>query len=112
MLREQRFSADDVADILVTLPQRRVLIVNSTVPNLNLSHLLSIFIIDGGVTFASVHDAPRMADPQVLALRRRIRIEPRAGAGRREGAVITVSLRHGQNLRRSREPCAASPKIR
>jgi 2-methylcitrate dehydratase PrpD len=96
MLRAHRFAADDVAGILVTLPQRRVLIVNSTMPNLNLSHLLAIFIIDGGVTFASVHDDARMADPAVLALRRRIRIEPRPGAGRREHAVITLTLRDGR----------------
>lgn len=96
LLREHRFSADDVADIFVTLPQRRVLIVNSKMPNLNLAHLLSIFIIDGGVSFASVHDDARMADPAVLALRRRIRIEPRPGAGRREHAVITLTLRDGR----------------
>lgn len=100
LLEQHRFSADDVADILVTLPQRRVLIVNSTVPNLNLSHLLSIFIIDGGVSFTSVHDGARMADPEVLSLRRRICIEPRPGAHRREHAVITVTLRDGRIFER------------
>lgn len=110
LLREHRFPAYDVADILVTLPQRRVLIVNSTVSNLNLSHLLSIFIIDGGVTFASVHDHERMADPAVLELRRRIRIEPRPGAHRREPAIITVTLKDGRSFERKPETVRGSPE--
>ncbi|OBZ93532.1 hypothetical protein ADU59_21440 [Pararhizobium polonicum] len=110
LLRQHRFSADDVADILVTLPQRRVLIVNSTVPNLNLSHLLSIFIIDGGVSFASVHDNDRMADPEVLALRSRIRIEPRPGAHRREHAIITLTLRDGRVFTRNPQNVRGQPE--
>ena len=110
LLGEYKFRAADVADILVTLPQRRVLIVNSTVPNLNLSHLLSIFIIDGGATFASVHDSARMEDPEVLSLRRRIRIEPRPGADRREPAVITVSLRDGRTFERKPQNVRGQPE--
>lgn len=96
LLRAHRFSAADVADIHVTLPERRVLIVNSKVPNLNLSHLLSLFITDGGVTFESVHQASRMSDPAILALRGRIRIEARPGAHRREHAIITLTLKDGR----------------
>jgi 2-methylcitrate dehydratase PrpD len=110
LLEEHPFSAADLADILVTLPERRVLIVNSTVPNLNLSHLLSIFIIDGCVSFASVHDHARMADPAVLALRQRIRIEPRPGAGRREHAVITVTLRDGRVFRKEPQNIRGQPE--
>lgn len=110
LLEQHGFSADDVADILVTLPQRRVLIVGSTVPNLNLSHLLSIFIIDGGVSFASVHDHHRMEDPAVLALRHRIRIEPRPGAHRREHAVLTVTLRDGRVFEKKPENVRGQPE--
>ena len=109
MLLEHRFAAEDVAEILVTLPQRRVLIVNSGVSNLNLSHLLSIFIIDGGATFASVHDHARMDDPEVLRLRDRIRIEPRPGAGRRDHAVITLTLRDGRVLERKPQTVRGQP---
>ena len=96
LLTRHRFGADDVADIHVTLPERRVLIVNSKVPNLNLSHLLSLFIVDGGVTFESVHETDRMEDPVILALRSRIRIEARPGAHRREHAIITLTLKDGR----------------
>jgi 2-methylcitrate dehydratase PrpD len=96
LLREHGFCADDVADIHVTLPERRVLIVNSAVPNLNLSHLLSLFIVDGGVTFESVHEMSRMNDPEILALRGRVRVEARPGAHRREHAIITLTLNDGR----------------
>lgn len=110
LLKQHRFSADDVADIHVTLPERRVLIVNSKVPNLNLSHLLSLFIIDGGVTFESVHEMSRMADPAVLALRSRVRIEPRPGAHRREHAIMTLTLRDGRILVKNPQTVRGQPE--
>ncbi len=110
LLRLHRFSADDVADIHVTLPERRVLIVNSKVPNLNLSHLLALFIIDGGITFASVHELERMGDPRVLSLRRRVRIAVRPGAHRREHAVITVTLRDGRFFTKNPQTVRGQPE--
>jgi len=110
LLREHHFTADEVADIHVTLPERRVLIVNSKVANLNLSHLLSLFIVDGGVTFESVHKTSRMADPAVLALRSRVRIEPRPGAHRREHAIITLTLKDGRVLGKNPQTVRGQPE--
>lgn len=110
LLREHRFRADDVADIHVTLPERRVLITRSEVPNLNLSHLLALFIVDGGVTFASVHDHARMTDPAVLALRSRVRIEARPGAHRRDHAIITLALRDGRFFLKQPETVRGQPE--
>ena len=33
-------------------------------------------IVDGGATFASVHDVPRMGDPKVLAIRKLVEVVP------------------------------------
>jgi 2-methylcitrate dehydratase PrpD len=110
LVREHGFGAEDVADIHVTLPERRVLIVNSSVSNLNLSHLLSLFIVDGGVTFGSVHETARMADPKILALRRRVRIEARPGAHRREHAIITLTLNDGRVLVKNPQTVRGQPE--
>jgi 2-methylcitrate dehydratase PrpD len=56
-----------------------------------------------------VHDQARMDDPAVLALRGRIRIEPRPGAGRREHAVITLTLRDGRTLQRTPQTVRGQP---
>lgn len=100
LVRDHGVTADDVASIDVTLPERRVRIVDSRMPNLNLSHLLALFLVDGGVTFASVHDEARMADPAVLAVRGRVSIAVRPGADRREHAHMTVRLRDGRTFER------------
>lgn len=100
LVRDHRVSAADVASIDVTLPERRVRIVDSRMPNLNLSHLLALFLVDGGVTFASVHDEGRMADPALLSVRSRVRIAVRPGADRREHAHMTVTLRDGRTFER------------
>jgi 2-methylcitrate dehydratase PrpD len=110
LLHEHRFTAADVVDIHVTLPERRVLITASPVPNLNLSHLLALFIIDGGATFASVHDVARMDDPAVLALRRKVRIEARPGAHRRDNAIITLTLTDGRVFERKPQTVRGTPE--
>src|SRR3546814_12363862 len=47
-------------------------------PDVCLQHLLALTLVDGGLTFASSHDSARMADPEILAVRRRIAAIPSA----------------------------------
>jgi 2-methylcitrate dehydratase PrpD len=109
LVRNTGVRAADVMDIHVTLPARRVQITRSPVPNLNLSHLMALFLVDGGVDFASVHDHARMEDSAVLALRRLVRIEERPGAGRREHAVVTVTLRDGRSFHAAPQTVRGQP---
>jgi 2-methylcitrate dehydratase PrpD len=43
-------------------------------PDICLQHLCAVMLIDGGLTFITAHDEPRMRDPRVLAVRRRIEL--------------------------------------
>jgi hypothetical protein len=44
-------------------------------PDINGQHLLAGIITDGNITFAGAHDYAYMADPAVLAIRKRISAE-------------------------------------
>lgn len=95
---EDGIAADAVADVLVTLPAARAQVVDSAMPNINLRHLLAVWLVDGDLTFAAAHDFARMQDPAVLALSARIRVEPREGATRGEQAEVTLRTADGRRL--------------
>lgn len=107
--REEGLGAGDVANIVVTLPEARVQVVDSAMPNINLRHVLALYLGDGGVTFESLHDAWRMHDAGLEAIRERIRVEPRPGAARHELAELTLVTRDGRTYRRAPEHVRGQP---
>lgn len=102
LLREHRFAGDQVKGIAVALPKQSAPVVdNRDMPDVNLQHQLALLLNDGGVTFASSHDLRRMADPAIVALRGRIRIEPRSEedfACNPRQATVIVDLADGRQL--------------
>jgi 2-methylcitrate dehydratase PrpD len=67
----------DVREIVITMPDDRIHIVDARVmPSVCVQHLVAVALLDGTVTFDSSHDAARMLDPAVLDLRRLIRLVP------------------------------------
>jgi 2-methylcitrate dehydratase PrpD len=72
LLRKQ-----DIRRVIVEMPADRLHIVdNRALPDICLQHLVALMIVDGGVTFATVHDVARMNDPAVLAIRRLVEAIP------------------------------------
>lgn len=73
LMAEHGLNAGNVAHVRVQLPVRRFDIANnSKMPDICTQHLLAVLLIDGSLTFATTHDAERMDDPAVLALRARV----------------------------------------
>jgi 2-methylcitrate dehydratase PrpD len=63
--------ADNIKSIRIEMPTDSLRIVdNNANPDLCAQHLVSLMIVDHGVTFASVHEVARMSDPKVLAVRK------------------------------------------
>jgi 2-methylcitrate dehydratase PrpD len=76
---------------------------DAPMPNINAQHLAAVMLVDGTVTFASSHDAARMKDPTVRALRRRVRIVPDeelAKARPARQAIVEIDTRDGRKLTR------------
>lgn len=103
LLREHRISADDIVRVRVEVQDVEAAVVdNRGLPDICLQHLVAVMLLDGTVTFLSSHDATRMRDRKVLAVRKRIELvgspELTRAGGRQ--AIVTVTLRDGRVLRR------------
>ena len=97
-------AATDIDKVTIHLPTRSARTVDGApMPDVNVQHLLAVLLIDRKLTFDSVHDHARMNDPQVLALRRRMKIEPSEElmhARPRRQAIVDVVTREGAHLSR------------
>jgi 2-methylcitrate dehydratase PrpD len=103
LIRDHRLRADDIERIDVEVRDDEAGIVdNRAVPGICIQHLLALMVVDGTLTFASSHDASRMADAKVLKVRERVAFKGsaalRAAGGRQ--AIVEVTLRGGGKLRR------------
>lgn len=87
LIREHKLCARDIDAVTVRIPDKELGVVsNREMPDINVQHLLAVMLVDGNITFASAHDYARMADPIVLAIRKRI-----SAVG---DATLTDPLRH------------------
>jgi 2-methylcitrate dehydratase PrpD len=65
--------------VTITMPDDRIHIVDDrSMPDVCVQHLAAIALLDGTVGFAAAHDAARMQDPAVRALRARMTLVPSA----------------------------------
>jgi 2-methylcitrate dehydratase PrpD len=102
LMREHGFIAADVAEVHVKVDPRGARIVNAReMPDVNLQYILAVTLLDGGLTFAAAHDYPRMAAPDVQAMRQKVRLE---GVKELEGvqpprqAIVTVTTTKGKSF--------------
>jgi 2-methylcitrate dehydratase PrpD len=102
LMAEERIGPHDVDAIEVMLPSRSARTVdNAPAPELNVQHLLALLLIDGKLSFESIHDRERMLDPKILALRAKIALVPSeelANAMPRRQAIVSVKTHGGRSL--------------
>jgi 2-methylcitrate dehydratase PrpD len=102
LIESDRIGPGDIHSIEVHLPGRSARTVdNAPAPNLNLQHLMAMLLVDGKLTFESIHDEARMQEPPLLALGSRIVLlqsEELANARPRRQAIVAVKTRGGRAL--------------
>jgi 2-methylcitrate dehydratase PrpD len=102
LLDDPGVRADTVKRIRVDMPTASMRIVdNSTSPDLCVQHLVSLMIVDRGASFSSVHDAARMNDPQVLAVRKLVQLVPSEELQKavpERQAIVTIDTTDGRSL--------------
>ena len=70
LLKDPAVRPGNVTRVTVEMAAYSLAIVdNAATPDLCAQHLVALMIVDHGATFASIHDAARMKDPKVLAIR-------------------------------------------
>jgi 2-methylcitrate dehydratase PrpD len=103
LLSGHHFAASDVSAIAVHLPEGGARVVDSRdMPSVNGQHLTALMLVDGTVGFLSSHDASRMQDPHVLAMRSKVKLVPSAELSRAEPArqaIVEITLADGRRLR-------------
>ena len=100
LMAAHSFGPSDVDQLTVRLPHDRAHIVDDRdMPDINLQHLLSVMLLDGGLSFASIHDHTRMGDPAVRALKARITLVAEAFLTRarpERQAIVEIALGDGR----------------
>ena len=67
---------ENVESLRVTLPVGGAATVNNReMPNINLQHMMAVFLMDGSISFAAAHDNDRFNDPGTMALRKRVDLQ-------------------------------------
>ncbi|HWG04693.1 MAG TPA: MmgE/PrpD family protein [Beijerinckiaceae bacterium] len=104
LLDDPGVRADNIKSIRIEMPTDSLRIVdNSTIPDLCAQHLVSLMIVDRGVTFASVHEVARMSDPKVLAVRKLVDLvgsQELQVARPQAQAIVSVETLDGRSLSR------------
>ena len=102
LMSNEAIRPNDVETVEVHLPSRSARTVdNAPAPELNVHHLMALLLIDGTLSFDSIHDRERMRDPNILALRSKIVLVPSdelAHAKPRRQAIVAIKTRDGRNL--------------
>jgi 2-methylcitrate dehydratase PrpD len=102
LIETDRIGPHDVETIDVHLPSRSARTVDdAAMPEVNIQHLMAMLLVDGKLSFESIHDVDRMRDPALLALRRKITLVPSEElmqAIPRRQAIVAVRTSDGRNL--------------
>jgi 2-methylcitrate dehydratase PrpD len=104
LIETDRIGPYDIETMEAHLPSRSARTVdNATMPEVNIQHLLAMLLVDGKLSFESIHDVDRMQDPELLALRQKITLVPNEElmqAIPRRQAIVAVRTRDGRSLSR------------
>jgi 2-methylcitrate dehydratase PrpD len=102
LMESEKPAPGDIAAIRVHLPAHSARTVdNAPMPAINVQHLMAVLLVDGRLTFHSVHDGRRMGDQAVLAVRKTIELIPSQElmeARPRRQAIVEIALRNGRLL--------------
>ncbi len=103
LIRAEHIRAQDVAKLTIRVSQ---IGANTTsdrdMPDICMQHLCAVMLIDGYVAFESAHDARRMKDRKVLALRERIELigdEALEQLLPARHGIVEITFKNGRRLR-------------
>ncbi len=109
LIRENNLKPGDIERISVRMSDKESHVVdNRKMPDINFQHLLAVMVADGGLTFASSHDAARMSDPDVAAIKEKISLIPDPDLPRRK-PVVEIATGGGRSFRHATVAVRGTP---
>ncbi|MEM7446373.1 MAG: MmgE/PrpD family protein [Pseudomonadota bacterium] len=110
---EQAMTGDQIDAVEVRLPSDRIHVVDDRkMPAVCAQHLAALAILRGGVSFRDSHDGALMADPEILALRKKIRLVPDddlAVARPERQSIVSIRMTDGQVARHHAKVVRGTP---
>lgn len=103
ILKSHPTKPEDVESLRVILPVGGAATVNNReMPNINLQHMMAVFLMDGSISFAAAHDNERFNDPETMALRERVDLKGDNALVTPESprqAIVELQTRTGESYR-------------
>jgi 2-methylcitrate dehydratase PrpD len=105
--------AETIAEIVVHLPSNRIHVVDDKhMPAVCAQHLVALATLRGPVSFAASHDTSLMQDPEILALRQKIRLvsdEDLTHAKPERQSIVAVRTADGEERRHHAKVVRGTP---
>jgi 2-methylcitrate dehydratase PrpD len=106
-------TAGEIEAINIILPDEVSHVVDEGgAPNVNIRHLVALYLIDRSLGFASTHDESRLSDPAVTALRAKAKVTPSPEltlARPRRQAIVEIDCTDGRQLRHHAQVVRGTP---
>jgi len=102
LVARHKLSAADVAHVRVAIDEQGAKTTNArTMASINIQHLVALMLVDGAITFKSAHDAARVSDPEILALKARVELVGSAELNKPDTteSIVEVTTHDGRALR-------------
>jgi 2-methylcitrate dehydratase PrpD len=110
LMKQNAIAYRDVAEIAVRMaPVEIDTVDNRAMPDISIQHLVSLLLIDGDLTFDSSHDAERMRDATVIALKQKITLVPDPAREPRR-AHVTIMTDGNRSFSHQAGPVHGSPE--
>jgi 2-methylcitrate dehydratase PrpD len=114
LIQDHQVQPDDVRQIDIVLPDEVSHIVDEAgAPNVNIRHLVAVYLIDRALGFASTHDEARWTDERVAALRAKARVVPSPEltvARPRRQAIVEITRTDGSVIRHHARVVRGTPE--
>lgn len=114
LLAKQSIAADQIESVAVRIPESGARTVNNRhMPDVNVQFMVASILLAGNLTFEMAHDYARFQNPQVLALKEKVRLigdEEMERSGDRFQGLVEVTLRDGKVLREHVISCRGRPE--
>ena len=114
LLAKQAIAADQIESVAVRIPESGARTVNNRhMPDVNVQFMVASILLAGKLTFEMAHDYARFENPQVLALKEKVRLigdEEMERSGQRFQGLVEVTLRDGKVLREHVINCRGRPE--
>lgn len=102
VMQRDGVDAKNTQSLRVTIHASGARTVNDrTIPDISMQYLLAVMLLDGWITFASAHDAGRLADPAVLSLKSRMTLvgDAELDADPNRQAILEIATSDGRQIR-------------